>query len=266
MLADSLEAGRHIDPSTPLPRPEAELSISRMSVAAPDGQTMIIRPFSLSLTGGEFICIAGANGAGKSSLLQTLAGVWPTAAGAVSLGGRSIHEWSSEDRGQYVGYVPQDVELLHGTIFENIARMQDAEPNMVYDAAKRAGAHDMILAMPNGYETKIGSEKGRRLSAGQRQLIGLARAFFNQPILLLLDEPSANLDLKSTQLMVEALQGAAANGDIVVAASHDRRLIAGSQTTLLVQNGSVVSMKSPEFLSASSQSENRLVSISGTRA
>ena len=238
------------DSSVPLPRPNAALSIERLAVATPDRGTLIVRPFSLMLTGGDFLCVAGDVGAGKSTLLQTLAGVWPAVGGSVQLGGRSIHAWANDDRGQHVGYVPQDIGLLPETIFSNIGRLQDTGEDAVYAAARKAGAHDMILSLPDGYDTRIGDVSGGRLSVGQRQLISLARAFFGTPVLLLLDEPTANLDGAAAERVVNALQAAAQEGAIVVAVTHDPRLMAGSKNTLLIRGGNVLHMPSREFLTA----------------
>jgi len=173
---------------TPLPRPGAHLKLDRLSIAVPGSREALIRPFGFEVTGGQIIAILGSNGCGKTTLLQTLAGAWDPHSGSVILGGRNLHAWASEDRGQYVGYVPQDVELLPGTVGENIARMTDSEPEEIIKAAKKAGAHDMILRLPQGYETPVGVRGVGSLSAGQRQLIGLARALFGNPVIILLDE------------------------------------------------------------------------------
>lgn len=228
---------------TPLPRPEAHLSIDRLAVSAPASDAPLIRPFSIELTGGQLISIGGGNGAGKTSLLQTLAAAWLPYSGRVALGGRSLHHWPSEDRGQYVGYVPQDIELLPGTIGENIARMSNAEPEPIIAAAKKAGAHDMILSLPKGYETPLLLAGDTGLSAGQRQMIGLARALFNNPVLLLLDEPTANLDARAAERVIDNLKLAAVEGAIVVTATHDRTLIAATENMLVLKNGGVMAAK-----------------------
>lgn len=249
-LASATEEFRQVRKSAALPKPKAQLAIARMAIAAPGGGAPLVRPFSLTLEGGQSACIAGANGVGKSTLLQTLAGVWPAAAGAVTLGGRSLHRWPSADRGKHVGYVPQDVELLPGTIAENIARMQDAPPEEIYAAAKRAGAHETILSLPDGYDTVLGMTAGRILSAGQRQMIGLARALFRDPVLLLLDEPTANLDPAAARAVIGTLKAAAERGAIVIAVSHDAKLIASVQTVLVIQNGAILSAQPETFLKA----------------
>ena len=231
---------------TPLPKPKAELMLNRLSVAAPGNSKPMVHPFSLQVNEGEMVALVGGNGAGKTTLLQTLAGAWQPLSGSAALGNRNIHDWHSADRGQYVGYVPQDVELLPGTVSENIARMSDVEPKAIIAAARRAGAHEMILELPQGYDTQIGS--GEQLSAGQRQLIGLARALFGNPVLLLLDEPTANLDRAAGKAVIHSLQQVAKEGAVIVIASHDHRLIAATHTTLLIRNGSVLSAESKNYL------------------
>jgi len=204
----------------------------------------------IELSGGQIIAIVGANGSGKTTLLQTIAGVWPANSGSIALGGRDVHDWPNLDRGQYVGYVPQTVELLAGTVAENIARMQqEPDTGAIIAAAKNAGAHEMILSLPQGYETPVGSAVGDALSAGQRQLIGLARALFGDPVLLLLDEPSANLDGASAQHVVENLKNASKRGVMVLAATHDDALIAEADNVLAIRHGTVSIAKANDYLS-----------------
>jgi len=201
---------------TPLPRPEAALKLDRLSVGIPETDAPILRPFMFEVDTPQMIGIIGPNGAGKSSLLQTVSGAWAPHGGAVKLGGRELHNWAAADRGQYVGYLPQDVELLPGTVAENISRMKDVEPENIIAAAKVAGAHEMILALPQGYETQVGVPGIGSLSAGQRQMIGMARALFGKPVLLLLDEPTANLDPASVHQTINRLNAVAKAGTLVV--------------------------------------------------
>jgi len=149
----------HVDDYTPLPRPAASVGLERLCVAVPKQETALIRPFSVNVEGEQIIAVMGANGCGKSTLLQTISGAWRPHSGEVLLGGRDLHKWHAEDRGQYMEYVPQNVELLPGTVAENIARMSEAAPEEIIQAAQRVGAHETILALPKGYETEI-SETG----------------------------------------------------------------------------------------------------------
>lgn len=224
---------------TALPRPEAYLELDRLAVGAPAADVPIVRPFAYEVRGGHMIALVGASGCGKSSILQTLAAVWPTKSGTVSLGGRSVHEWVNEDRGQYVGYLPQNVDLAPGTIAQNISRFTEADPTEFYAAAQEAGAHEIIMSLPDGYDTVIGPN-GVGLSGGQRQLIGIARAIFRSPVMLLLDEPTANLDPETASRVIRVLKARAAIGCIVIASTHDPRLVENAETKLTIAQGGVL--------------------------
>ncbi|MEL7280010.1 MAG: ATP-binding cassette domain-containing protein [Pseudomonadota bacterium] len=227
------------DYKTALPTPLARLHIDRLSVTAPGSEVPLIRPFSVTLEAGTLVGIVGGNGSGKTTLLQTLAGAWPLASGSADLGGRSIHNWPSADRGRHMGYVPQDVELFPGTVAENISRFGAGSPQDMFAAAQFAGAHDLILGLPDGYDTRIGPG-GVHLSAGQRQLIGMARAFFGAPVLMLLDEPTANLDADAAGHAIHALKSHVANGAVVLVASHDPRLLSEADIVFTVNRGAIV--------------------------
>ncbi len=246
-LAQDLEGIDEQAEFTPMPRPEAELALERLSVVVPGAREPLIHPFSYTAQGGQIIALAGGNGAGKTTLLQTLSGAWLPGSGAARLGGRNLHEWRSADRGRYVGYVPQDVELLPATIAENIGRLGGVTSDAVIQAAKTAGAHEMIVTLPDGYDTRVGPG-GAHLSAGQRQMIGLARALFGDPVLLLLDEPTANLDAAAAPQLIKALVEAAGRGAIVLASSHDRRLIERANTVMLLRNGSILAATAEQYL------------------
>ena len=237
---------------TPLPRPESRLAMQRLCVAAPGMQEPLIRPFALELNGGQLTALMGPNGSGKSSLLQTIASAWEPHSGHVTLGGRDLHKWAAEDRGQYIGYVPQNIELLPGTIAENVCRMSGAEPEAIFSAAKLAGAHEMILALPQGYETPIGMPGTQKLSAGQRQLIGLARALFGNPVLILLDEPTANLDPEKSREVTQNLVKIAAMDRIIIAATHDSNLIAATQSIMAIKDGTLMTADTKKYLEAKS--------------
>ena len=237
---------------TPLPRPESRLAMQRLCVAAPGMQEPLIRPFALELNGGQLTALMGPNGSGKSSLLQTIASAWEPHSGHVTLGGRDLHKWAAEDRGQYIGYVPQNIELLPGTIAENVCRMSGAEPEAIFSAAKLAGAHEMILALPQGYETPIGMPGTQKLSAGQRQLIGLARALFGNPVLIVLDEPTANLDPEKSREVTQNLVKIAAMDRIIIAATHDSNLIAATQSIMAIKDGTLMTADTRKYLEAKS--------------
>lgn len=236
------------EPELPLPRPEAVVLFDRLAVAPPGADAPLVRPFKLSLAGGNLVTLIGPIGSGKTSLLQTISGAWRPFSGQVFLGGRDLHAWSSDDRGPYVGYVPQHVELLPGSVAQNIARMSECEPEQVIDAAQRAGAHEMILGLPDGYNTPVGVPGIASLSSGQRQLIGLARALFGNPVLLILDEPTANLDLDAGRKTIAALRGAADAGAIVIVATHDLGILRVSQSVLAIRDAGVVAADTKRYL------------------
>lgn len=236
---------------TPLPRPEAQLKLDRLSISIPGSREALIRPFGFEASGGQMIAILGSNGCGKTTLLQTIAGAWTPHSGSVVLGGRNLHAWASEDRGQYIGYVPQDVELLPGTVSENIARMTECEVEDIIEAAKKAGAHYMILSLPQGYETPVGSAGIGSLSAGQRQLIGLARALFGNPVMIILDEPTANLDPAAVYLAISNLNKVAKAGTIILAATHDAKLISATQSVMVIREGGILTADTKQYIQAS---------------
>ena len=225
-------------PGLPLPEPEGRLSVERVSYAFPGQGVAMIKGVNFALAPGESLAVIGPSAAGKTTLIRLITGTLPPAAGNVRLDGADVFQWMREDFGRHVGYLPQDVELFDGTVFSNIARMGEAEPEEVYEAAKLAGCHDMILRMPNGYETQIG-EGGLYLSGGQRQLVGLARAMFGRPKLVILDEPNSNLDGDSEAALLRALEQLKANRTTVVLVSHRPTLVQGVDKVLLLKDGAM---------------------------
>lgn len=247
----AIENDAEEDAYMPLPRPEAQLKLDRLSIAVPGSREALIRPFGFKASGGQMIAILGSNGCGKTTLLQTIAAAWAPHSGTVILGGRDLHAWAGADRGQYIGYVPQDVELLPGTVGENISRMTDCEPAAIIDAAQKAGAHEMILGLPHGYETEVGVTGIGSLSAGQRQLIGLARALFGNPVMVLLDEPTANLDPAAVYHAISNLNKIAKAGAIILTATHDVKLISATQSVMVVREGGILTADTKQYMAAS---------------
>ena len=205
--------------ATELPRPSRSLEVA-LSVATPDGTSLLVKSAEFKLVAGEVLGIIGPSGSGKTSLARALIGVWPTVRGTVRLDGATLDQWGSEARGRHIGYVSQTSELFDGTIAENIARMSATRDSAaVLAAAQLAGAHDMIVRLPAGYDTRIG-EGGAVLSAGQRQRIALARALYGNPFLVVLDEPNSNLDGNGEVALQKAIQQLKASGAIVIIIAH----------------------------------------------
>lgn len=222
----------------PLPAPQGRISVERVSYGFAGQPVPVIKGVSFELEPGESLAVIGPSAAGKTTLIRLLCGTIEPMAGTVRLDGANVFQWQREDFGRHIGYLPQDVELFDGTVFDNIARMQDAAPDEVYDAARLAGCHEAILRLPKGYETEIG-EGGTHLSGGQRQMIGLARALFGNPKFLILDEPNSNLDGDSEALLVETLRKVKEHGTTVVVVSHRPTLVQGVDKVLLLRDGAV---------------------------
>jgi ATP-binding cassette, subfamily C, bacterial PrsD len=227
-------------PRVALPRPRHELSVRDLSVAAPGTDRPIVSNVSFSLKAGMGLALLGASASGKTSLSKALVGIWPTMAGAVRLDGATIAQWRNEDLGRHIGYLPQDVALFDGTVAENICRFDDSAPSeAILRAAQIAGVHDIILRLPEGYSTRIG-QGGMALSAGQRQRIGLARAVFDNPFLVVLDEPNANLDADGEQALCRAIMTMRQQGSIVIVISHRPSALAALNMALVLYDGKAI--------------------------
>ncbi|GLK90817.1 type I secretion system permease/ATPase [Pseudomonas turukhanskensis] len=219
-----------------LPAPEGAISVEGLSVVPPGGASPVIKNLTLQVASGESVGIIGPSGAGKSSLVRALLGIWPAAAGAVRLDGAEITQWRREELGRYVGYLPQDIELFEGTISENIARFEDVDAEAVVQAARMAGVHELILHLPQGYDTVIGASGGG-LSGGQRQRIGLARAVYRSPRLVVLDEPNSNLDEAGEQMLAQALHKLKQSGATVFVVTHRPSIVAHLDKLLALNEG-----------------------------
>ena len=220
-----------------LPPPAQTLTVDGACAAPPGTQRLVASNINFVLHAGNGLGIIGPSGSGKSSLARLLVGVWQPARGRICLDGATYDQWSSEALGQHVGYLPQDVELLTGTIAENIARFApDARSETIIAAAKAAGVHDLIVSMPEGYGTWIG-EQGASLSAGQAQRIALARALYGDPFLIVLDEPNSNLDAEGDEALTRAIVGVRARKGIVVVVAHRPSAIAGLDLILAMNQG-----------------------------
>ncbi|RYG56814.1 MAG: ATP-binding cassette domain-containing protein [Alphaproteobacteria bacterium] len=224
-----------------LPAPVGAIAMEHVYVNAPASDRIVLHDVSFNLQKGDGLGIIGPSGSGKSSLVRALVGVWPQMRGRISLDNASLGQWSSEALGRHIGYLPQDVELFDGTIAVNIARFDPvANPKAVLAAARAAGAHELILSFPDGYGTKIG-EGGMSLSAGQRQRIGLARAFYGDPFLVVLDEPTSNLDADGEAALTEAILNVRRRNGIVVVIAHRPKALDGVDHVLVIAEGKVQS-------------------------
>jgi PrtD family type I secretion system ABC transporter len=225
-------------PGMALPEPTGRMAAERVTFGFPGQPVAIIKGVSFNLNPGESLAVIGPSAAGKTTLIRLLIGTLQPSAGTVRLDGADVFTWMREDFGRYVGYLPQDVELFDGTVMRNISRMAEADPELVFEAARLAGCHDMILRLPQGYDTEIG-DGGQHLSGGQRQLIGLARAMFGNPKLVVLDEPNSNLDGDAEQALIRGLEALKAKGCTVILVSHRPTLVQGVDKVLLMRDGAV---------------------------
>lgn len=219
--------------------PNGEVRVDNVLAGAPGSVLPILKGVSLSFKPSSVTVVLGPSGSGKSTLARVVLGVWPTQSGSVWWGERPMDAWAPEERGAAVGYLPQDVELFDGTIAENIARLAEVKPELVIDAAKLAGLHEAILRFPKGYDTPIGAVGGM-LSGGQRQRLGLARAVYGRPSLVVLDEPNANLDDVGEAALQQAIVQLRASGAAVVVISHRTGVLQVADQLVVLQNGVVL--------------------------
>jgi ATP-binding cassette subfamily C protein len=222
---------------TALPAPTRSFDVDRLTVIAPGGTTPIVTDVQFRLEPGEALGIIGPSGAGKTSLVRALVGIWRAPRGSMRVDGAKLDQWDPTFLGQHVGYVSQDVDLFDGSVAENISRMaSNPDSEAVIKAARAAGAHQMILKMPAGYDTQIGSG-GAALSGGQRQRVALARALYGDPFLLVLDEAASNLDNDGEAALTDAILAAKARGAIVITVAHRPSALATCEKVLLLIGG-----------------------------
>lgn len=228
-------------PTLPIPtllqNPSNRLSVEAISIAAPGDEKLIVQDVSFTLSAGQGTGVIGPSGSGKSSLVRALVGVWQPFRGKVRLDGAALDQWSSDVLGQHIGYLPQDLELFAGTVAQNICRFDpQAKSEAIIAAAKHAGVHELIIKMRDGYDTQVG-EQGIALSAGQAQRVGLARALYGDPFLIVLDEPNSNLDGEGDAALTRAIRAARQRGAIVVVVAHRPIGIEGVDQILVLKDG-----------------------------
>ncbi|WP_235442013.1 type I secretion system permease/ATPase [Rhabdonatronobacter sediminivivens] len=222
---------------TPLPRPKAHLKAEQITVMAPGENIPLLHGISFEVTPGQAMGVIGVSGSGKSTLARVLTGLIQPVSGTLRLDGATLDQYPPDVLGKYMGYVPQSVGLLEGTVAQNIARMEsDADKNRIVEAAKAANAHDLILKFPDGYDTFLPEGIGR-LSGGQMQRIALARALYNDPVVVVLDEPNSNLDAAGTAALNHAIRSLKAEGKAVVIMAHRPAAISECDVLLMLEDG-----------------------------
>jgi len=224
---------------TMLPTPKGDLSVENAIVWPPAAGRPSVKGVSFTLNAGQSLAIVGASASGKSSLARALAGVWPLRDGVVRIDGADYSQWDQNRLGKHIGYLPQDIELFSGTVAENIARLGKVDEAAVIEAAKAAGAHEVILRLPNGYDTPIG-EGGVALSGGMRQRVGLARALHGNPRLIILDEPNSNLDEEGEKALASAMAAMRTAGRTVIVVTHRPQILAHVDNIMVMSFGKVL--------------------------
>ena len=237
-LNDTLEKLNAEPKRMALPDPEGHIQVENLVVAPPGAKAAVIRNISFVTPVGSIVGIVGPSAAGKSTLARALLGIWPPQHGTVRLDGADIAAWDKQKLGPHLGYLPQDIELFEGTISDNVARFGKVDPEKVVLAARIAGVHEMILQLPDGYDTVIGSE-GINLSGGQRQRIGLARAIYGSPRLIVLDEPNSNLDDVGEKALAVALQKIKETGATVFIISHRPSILSRLDRVMVMAGGTI---------------------------
>ncbi|AZO24311.1 type I secretion system permease/ATPase [Mesorhizobium sp. M1E.F.Ca.ET.045.02.1.1] len=233
-----LDGGARSERSFNLPKPTGKIAVEQLSFAIPAAQKVLLRDVSFRLEAGEALGIVGPSGAGKSTLARHLAGIMQPSRGTVRLDGADMTQWGREALGDHIGYLPQDIELFSDTVAANIGRFKTDVDREVIEAARLAGVHEMIIRLPQGYETQIG-EGGAVLSGGYRQRIALARAVFGMPNLIVLDEPSSNLDSDGDRALAECALELKRRGSTVIIVSHRPSTLANVDKILLLRDGAV---------------------------
>ena len=235
-LSELLDVNPPREAGMSLQKPQGQILLEAVTAIPPGATNPAIRNLSFSIAPGEVLGILGPSGAGKSTLARLLVGIWPAAAGKVRLDGADVYQWNKDELGPSIGYLPQDIELFAGTVSENIARFGEIDSEKVILAAKRTGVHDMILHFPQGYDTLLG-DGGAGLSGGQKQRIGLARAMYDDPSLIVLDEPNSNLDDIGEQALIAAIKDLHKRNKTIVVVTHRTSVIATTNKLLLLREG-----------------------------
>ncbi|WP_380058918.1 type I secretion system permease/ATPase (plasmid) [Falsihalocynthiibacter sp. SS001] len=236
LLSEVPPAGRYVN----LPEPESVLTARNVTLIPPNGRLATLKGVTFQVRAGTAVGLIGKSGSGKSTLAKAIMGLWEPAAGEVRLGGVELKHYDPEKLGEYIGYLPQQVALLPGTIAENIARMAvQPDDDRVVEAAKQANAHEMIIQLPDGYNTFVDGNENQ-LSGGQRQRIALARALFGSPVLLVLDEPNSALDIEGSNALNRAVREFKAQGKSVIIMTHRPMAISECDDLIVIEKGAIV--------------------------
>jgi ATP-binding cassette subfamily C protein EexD len=222
-----------------LPEPVGAVSAENVMIAPPGTRTPVVKGVTFSVEPGDMVGIIGPSAAGKSTLVRAILGIWPTIGGKMRLDGADIFNWKRDELGPHIGYLPQDIELFDGTISENIARFGEVDSDEVVRAARTAGVHELILQLPEGYDTVIGATGGM-LSGGQRQRIGLARALYGNPKLVVLDEPNSNLDDQGEAALAQALEKLRLARVTVFVITHRASVLSQVQKLMVMKEGTIL--------------------------
>ena len=221
-----------------LPSPTGEVLLEGVVVVPPGAKQPSIKGISMKIDKGDVVGIIGPSAAGKSSLARVILGLWPLVQGKARLDKADVHQWDKELLGKHIGYLPQDIELFEGTVSQNIARFNEVDSKKVVEAAQKAGVHELILRLPDGYDTKIGAG-GATLSGGQRQRIGFARAIYDNPVLVVLDEPNSNLDDQGEKSLVEAIKALKQINTTVVIITHRPNILQVTNKIAVIKQGTL---------------------------
>ncbi|MGB3335553.1 MAG: type I secretion system permease/ATPase [Devosia sp.] len=266
-LRDTMVALAGMNKPLDLPAPTKTLKIDKITVAAPASGRVLLTEVAFELKAGQGVGVIGPSGGGKTTLVRALTGIWPSLRGAIRLDDADLTQWDEEKIGQYVGYLPQDVALLDGTIVENITRLApQRDARAIVAATKAAGVHEMIVRLPDGYDTQLGP-MGTALSAGQRQRIGLARALYGDPFVVIMDEPNAFLDAEGEQALNMAIRQVRARGGIAVIVAHRPSILAEVDMVAVIQNGRMTAFgPKDEIVAGQRQANVNALKVVDTRA
>ena len=239
-----------------LPAPKGFISVEGVYAKPPASNKYTLENLNFSINKGDILGVIGASAAGKSTLARIILGVWPVQIGTVRIDGADISQWDREHLGKYIGYLPQDIELFSGTISENIARFNEVDSQKVIEAAMKAGVHEMILRLPEGYDTVIGSG-AVVLSGGQRQRIGIARAIYDNPVFVVLDEPNSNLDEQGELALLKTVEELKQSGTTVVIITHRPNILKVTNKILIMNSGKIERYASTEEILGAVAKQNQ---------